>query len=175
MKIRNMVFAALFAAVLCAVAPFTIPIGPIPLSLATLVIYLAASTLNWKYGTLAVVLYVLIGTVGLPVFSGPSGGVQKLVGPTGGFIIGYILCALVIGLIIDRLESKKWAYPAAMVLGTAVLYALGTAWFMVLMDATLVKALTLCVLPFLIGDAVKIVLASVIAPVLRKALKKQRS
>jgi biotin transport system substrate-specific component len=174
MKLRNMIFSALFAAVLCAVAPFSIPIGPIPLSLATFVIYIAAATINWKYGTLAVVLYVLMGLIGLPVFAGPSGGIQKLVGPTGGFIIGYILCALVIGLIVDRFETKRWAYPVAMLLGTVVLYALGTTWFIVLMKVTLAKALMSCVVFFLPGDAAKIILASVIAPILRKALKRQR-
>ena len=174
MKLRSMIFAALFAAILCVVAPFTIPIGPIPLSLATFVIYIAAATIDWRFGTLSVVLYVLIGSIGLPVFSGPSGGIQKLVGPTGGFIIGYVLCALIIGLIVDRLEAKKWAYPTAMVLGTAVLYALGTAWFVVLMKVTIAKALMLCVVPFLIGDAIKIILASVISPILRKALKRGR-
>ena len=80
MSIRNMVFAALFAAVICAVSPFTIPIGPIPLSLATLAIYFAASTINWKFGTMSVVLYLLIGLVGVPVFSNFSGGVPKFVG-----------------------------------------------------------------------------------------------
>lgn len=175
MKIRNMVFTALFAAVICAAAPFVIMLlfSPVPLSLATFVIYIAAASINWKTGTLAVVLYLLIGMIGLPVFSGFTGGVQKLVGPTGGFLIGYIPCALVIGLLVDRFENKKWLYPVSMVLGTAVLYAFGTVWFMVSLKYTLAAALVACVVPFLLGDAVKIVLASVIAPALRKLLKKQ--
>ncbi len=175
MKIENMVFTALFAAIICIASPFTIPIGPVPLSLATLAIYIAASVLNWKYGTLAVILYILIGMVGLPVFSGFSGGVQKLVGPTGGFIIGYIPCALIIGLIVDKFELKKWAYPVSMVLGSILLYLCGTAWFIVVTKMTLAKTLMLCVVPFLIGDAVKIILASVISPILRKTLNKQKA
>lgn len=175
MKIRNMVFTALFAAVICAAAPFVImlPFSPVPLSLATFVIYIAAASINWKTGTLAVVLYLLIGMIGLPVFSGFTGGVQKLVGPTGGFLIGYIPCALIIGLLVDKLEKKLWIYPVSMVLGTAVLYALGTAWFMISLKYTLAAALMACVVPFLIFDAVKIVLASVVSPILRKTLKKQ--
>ena len=90
-------------------------------------------------------------------------------------MIGYIPCALIIGLSVDRFEIKVWVYPAAMVLGTAVLYAFGTAWFMISLNYTLAAALMACVVPFLIGDAVKIVLASVISPMLRKALKKQRA
>ena len=120
-------------------------------------------------------LYLLIGMVGLPVFSGFIGGAQKLVGPTGGFLIGYIPCALVIGLVIDRFETKKWLYPVSMVLGTAVLYACGTVWIMISLKYTLAAALVACVVPFLIGDAVKIILASVITPILRKVLKKQRA
>jgi biotin transport system substrate-specific component len=108
MKIRNMVFTAVFAAVLCVVSPLTIPIGPIPLSLATFAIYLAASTLDWKYGTLSVVVYVALGLVGLPVFSRFEGGIQKLVGPSGGFIAGYILMALAAGLILSRYPRKRW-------------------------------------------------------------------
>jgi biotin transport system substrate-specific component len=131
--------------------------------------------LNWKYGTLAVLLYILIGLVGLPVFSGFEGGAQKLVGPTGGFLIGYIPCALIIGLLVDKLEKKIWIYPVVMVLGTAVLYAFGTAWFMISLKYTLAAALMACVVPFLIFDAVKIVLASVVSPILRKTLKKQRT
>jgi biotin transport system substrate-specific component len=175
MKIRNMVFTALFAAVICVVSPFIIilPFSPVPLSLATFVIYIAAASMNWKTGTLAVVLYLLIGMVGLPVFSGFTGGIQKLVGPTGGFLIGYIPCALVIGLVIDRFEKKKWLYPVSMVLGTAALYTCGTIWIMVSLKYTLAAALMACVIPFLIGDAAKIILASVVAPLLRKVLKKQ--
>lgn len=175
MKIRDMVFTALFAAVICAVAPFIIllPFSPVPLSLATLVIYIAAASMNWKTGTLAVALYLLIGMIGLPVFSGFHGGVHKLVGPTGGFLIGYIPCAFVIGLIVDRFELRKWLYPVSMALGTAVLYACGTVWIMVSLKYTLAAALMACVIPFLIGDAAKIIFASVIAPLLRKALKKQ--
>jgi biotin transport system substrate-specific component len=175
MKIRNMVFTALFAAVICVVSPFKIPIGAVPITLATFAIYIAASVLNWKYGTLAVLLYILIGLVGLPVFSGFEGGAQKLVGPTGGFLIGYIPCALIIGLLVDKLEKKIWIYPVVMVLGTAVLYAFGTAWFMISLKYTLAAALMACVVPFLIFDAVKIVLASVVSPILRKTLKKQRT
>lgn len=171
MKLKDLVFTALFAAIICVLAPFVIPVGPIPLSLATFAIYIAASVIDWKYGTLAVIVYILIGTAGLPVFSGFSGGVMKIAGPTGGYIVGYIVCALVIGLIVDRNEKKKWVYPVAMIVGTALLYACGTARFINLTGTTLTGALTVCVIPFLIGDAIKIILASVIAPKLRTMLK----
>ena len=90
MKTRDLTLTALFAAILCVAAPFSIPVGPIPITLATFAIYLAAIVLGKKYGTLAVVIYILLGAVGLPVFSGFSGGFQKIVSATGGYIIGYI-------------------------------------------------------------------------------------
>ena len=172
MKTRNMVFTAVFAAVLCVLSPFVIPIGPIPLSLATFAVYLAASVLNWKYGTLSVLIYVLIGLIGLPVFSGFTGGVQKLVGPTGGFIIGYILAALIIGLIVSRDTRNKWMYPVAMAIGTVALYICGLSWYIYITGSALGAALLACVVPFLPGDAVKIILASIIAPRLKTVIEK---
>jgi biotin transport system substrate-specific component len=174
MKVRNMVFTAVFAAVICIVSPFTIPVGPIPLSLATFAVYLAASTLDWKYGTLAVVVYVALGLVGLPVFSRFEGGIQKLVGPTGGFLVGYVLMALVIGLILIRNARRRWMYPVAMAAGTAVLYLCGLAWFMISTGSALGASLMACVVPFLPGDAIKIALVTVIAPKLRTFVDRQK-
>ncbi len=174
MKIRNMTATAVFTAVLCVVAPFTIPIGPIPLTLATLIIYLVASALDWRLATLSVVVYIAIGAVGLPVFSKMQGGIQVLVGPTGGFLAGYIACALIAGLIISRHPTNKWLYPPAMLLGTIALYALGTAWFMFSMSQTLGASLLLFV-PHLIGDAFKIIIASIIGPRLRAIIQRQQA
>ena len=165
-----MVFTALFTAVLCAVAPFTIPVGPIPLSLATLVIYIAAGSLSWKLAVLSVFLYVMLGAVGVPVFSNFSGGFHRIVGVTGGFIIGYIPCALATGLIIEAFQRRIWSYALGMVVGTVILYTCGVAWFMFQSGSTLAVAIALCVTPFLLGDAMKIVAACVIAPQLHKAI-----
>ena len=169
---RNMVYTALFAAVLCAVAPFSINIGPVPLSFATLVIYLAAGALGWKYGTLSVLLYVALGAIGLPVFSNFEGGFHKVAGFLGGFIIGFIPCALIIGLTVEYFKKKVWSYALGMVIGTIVLYTLGTAWFMLQTGSTLAAALAVCVVPFLIGDTAKVVVACKAAPQLRKALSR---
>jgi len=171
---RDMVFTALFAAVLCAIAPFSIPIGPIPLSFATLVIYLAAGALDWRYGTLAVILYVMLGAVGAPVFSNFEGGFHKVVGVTGGFIIGYIPCAIATGLISYIFRHKLWAYIIGMVTGTFLLYTCGTAWFMLQTGSSLAVSLALCVTPFLPGDAIKIVIACVIVTQLRRALRRTK-
>ena len=170
--VKKMVLIALFTAVLCAVAPFSINIGPIPLSFATLVIYLAAGTLDWKYSTLAVLLYVLLGAIGLPVFSNFEGGFHKIAGPTGGFIIGYIPLALATGISTERFNTKRIVYILGMVIGTVLLYTCGVIWFMFQARVSLVVALMACVVPFLIGDTIKIIVASIVAPQLRTALRK---
>ena len=171
-SIRDMAFTALFAAVLCAVAPFSVAIGPIPLSFATLVIYLAAGTLGWKYGVLSVALYIALGAVGLPVFSSFSGGFHKIAGVTGGFIIGYIPLALAAGIFAEFPKKTRLLYTLGMVIGTILLYTCGIAWFILQTGSSLGAALLACVTPFLIGDAIKIIIACIVAPQLRGALQR---
>jgi biotin transport system substrate-specific component len=170
-----MVFTALFTAVLCAAAPFSIAIGPIPLSFATLVIYLTAGALGWKYGVISVMLYVAIGAIGIPVFSNFEGGFHKIAGFTGGFIIGYIPLALASGLGASIFRGRTYAYALGMVIGTVLLYTCGTAWFLFQTGNPLAASLALCVAPFLPGDAIKILLACIAAPQLRKALRAART
>lgn len=161
MKTRDIVLIGVFAAMICVFAPFSVPVGPIPVSLASFAVYIA-SALGAKKGCAAVGIYILIGALGLPVFSGFSGGISKIAGLTGGYIIGYMFCALLSGIIIERAGNKKSAYPMAFIIGTAVLYAFGTAWFMIQSGNGLYESLLACVIPFLIGDAVKIAAASAI-------------
>lgn len=173
MKTKDMTIVAVMAALLCVVGPLTIAIGPIPLSLATFAIYLAGAVLGAKQGALAVALYLLLGLVGIPVFSGFTGGFQKLIGVTGGYLVGYLPCALLTGLAVppDRPETgPRWRLPAFMVLGTAALYLTGTAWFMLQTHNGLMASLGMCVFPFLPGDAVKIAAATLLAEPLRKAV-----
>lgn len=172
MKVKDMTLIAVTAALICITGPLVVPIGPVPLSLATLAVYLAGAITGKKKGTLAVALYLLIGIAGVPVFSGFSGGFQKLAGVTGGYLAGYLPCAFLAGLGAERAEkeSRKWILPAMMVLGTAVLYILGTAWFMIQSGNNLGTSLGLCVLPFLPGDALKIAAASLLTAPVRKAI-----
>ena len=170
-SVRDMVFTALFAAVLCVAAPFSIAIGPIPLSFATLVIYLASASLGWKRAMIAVMVYVAVGAVGIPVFSNFTGGFQMLAGVTGGFFTGYILCAFTVGFITDYFHGKILRYVFGMVLGTILLYTCGTVWFSILTGTPVMASLAICVTPFLIGDTIKIIVACIAAPKLRKALE----
>ncbi len=171
LTVRSMVFIAIMAAVICVAAPYSIPLpGLVPVSLATFAVYLAGALLGGKKGTLAVVIYILLGAVGLPVFSGFAGGFAKLLGVTGGYIIGYVPCALLTGIFADKFSHKVWAMPVGMVLGTAALYAFGTVWYMVETGSALGVALMGCVVPFLIGDAIKIALATALAFPLKSRL-----
>jgi len=167
--IKNMVFIALFAAIICIMAPFSLSIGVIPISLGTFAIYLAGGFLGGKKGMAAVGVYILLGAVGLPVFTGFSGGFAKLLGVTGGYIIGYIPLVLITGIFA---EKNKALMPLGMALGTLACYAFGTAWFVISTGSELVPALMTCVVPFLIGDAIKVAAASAVCIPLRSRLNK---
>lgn len=171
LKLRGMVFTAIMAAVICIAAPFAIPLpSAVPLSLATLAVYLAGALLGKIRGTLAAVIYILIGLAGMPVFSGFTGGIAQLAGVTGGYIIGYIPCALLTGLFADIFGGKAWAVAAGASLGTLALYAFGTAWFILFTGSELPAALLGCVAPFLAGDVIKIAAATAAAVPLRRKL-----
>ena len=172
-KTRDMTIIAVMAALICVAGPLTLPVGPIPLSLCSFAVYLAGAVLGARRGALAVALYLLIGSIGVPVFSGFSGGVQKLVGVTGGYFVGYAACAFLTGLGAPaRTPGAKvtWRLPAMMIAGTAALYAVGTAWFMLQTKNPLGAALGMCVVPFLPGDAVKIVAACLLTGPIRRAV-----
>ena len=123
--------------------------------------------LNWKRGTISYCLYLLIGLAGLPVFSGFSGGIGKLAGPTGGYIIGFIPMAIIAGIIIDHFR-KRWIQLLGMIIGTAVCYVFGTAWFCMQAGYTVSAALAVCVIPFIPGDLIKMIIALTIGPVIRQ-------
>ena len=182
----KMILTAMMAAVICVVGPISIPIGPVPISLVTLLLYLSIYILGWRHATLACVVYLVLGLIGLPVFSGFQGGLGKLVGPTGGYLIGYIPMLVVSGSIVEWMENRKrqlsprasrsveekrkafWIPVmqfALLVLGTLVLYAFGTVWFVVSTGTPVGAALGLCVIPFIPGDLVKIFMAVAFGPV----------
>lgn len=171
-QILNMVYIAMFAALIAICSIIAIPIGAVPITLQTAAVYLTAGILGWKRGTISVLIYLLLGTVGLPVFSGGRSGFGTLMGPTGGYLIGWILSAIVIGLIIQAFKSKKlYVLIIAFIAGSAVCYAFGTAWYMIVAGVDLGGALMVCVVPFLIPDAVKIAVAAILVNRLDKVLK----
>lgn len=169
-NVREMALIALMAAVTCIMGPLSIPIGIVPISLTNLAVYLAIYVLGWKRGTMSYIVYLLIGLVGVPVFSGFSGGVGKLFGPTGGYLIGFIFMALICGWAIDRFSCKLIPSFIGMVLGTIVCYAFGTAWLAYQASMSFYAALAAGVLPFIPGDLAKMVIAAVVGPQIRRRL-----
>ncbi len=170
-SVRSMVFTAIMAALLCIAAPFSLPIpSAVPLSLATFMIYLIGALLGRAKGTAAVGVYILIGAVGLPVFSGFMGGFAHVAGVTGGYIIGYIPCVFLTGLFTELSCGKLRGIVTGMTLGTLALYAFGTIWFMLFTGSELTAALTGCVMPFLPFDVLKMIVACAVAVPLRNRL-----
>lgn len=171
-KIYALTMTAAAAAALCVLSPWAVPFGPIPLSLCTLFLYLAGWVLGPKRAVAATAVYVLVGAAGLPVFSGFMGGLGHLAGPTGGYIVGYLSLTAVCALFVREFPARRWMYLAGMVLGTAVLYTMGTVWFCFQTGTGPVQALVVCVLPFLPGDLVKMLAALLLGPALRDRLER---
>ena len=171
----DMAHIALFAAMMAVCSWISIP-ATVPFTLQTFGVFLAVSVLGGRRGTLAVLVYLLMGTIGLPVFAGFQGGIGCLMGSTGGYIIGFLFSALVMWAM-ERLPfDRKWTLTLSMVLGLVVCYAFGTAWFMAVYaknsgEIGLMTALGWCVFPFVIPDLIKIALARVIARRLSKAIR----
>ncbi|MGD8368621.1 MAG: biotin transporter BioY [Desulfobacterales bacterium] len=170
-QLRMMVYAALMAALTAAGAWIAIPVGPVPVVLQNLFIYLAGLLLGSRWGLVSVAVYLLAGACGLPVFAGGMGGVGRIVGPTGGYLVGYLPAVFLIGLISDR-WSRTLSDVLAMVAATAVIYAAGVAWLHTLTGLSWHQTLAVGMLPFLPGDAVKIAAAAAVAKALRPVIKR---
>ena len=170
---KTLALIGVMTAFICIMGPLSIqiPISPVPISLGTLAIYFAVNVLGMKKGIVSCLVYLLIGFVGLPVFSGFSSGPAKLLGPTGGYLIGYIFLALICGFVIDR-TSNVFICFFGILLGTAVLYLFGTVWLSYQGNMPFMKALAAGVLPFIAGDLVKIVIAIVAGDQVKKQLKR---
>ena len=172
MKHRNLALTAITAAILCIFAPISLPVGAVPVSLSTFAICLISSFTPYKQSVAAVIIYIMLGTAGLPVFSGFIGGFQQISGITGGFIIGYIPCALITSSLIGKFSDKKFIYPLSMAIGVSVCYIFGTLWYSLQTNTGIAASVAVCVLPFIAGDIIKISAASVTGIILRKRLKK---
>lgn len=179
-NIQNLTLTALMAAILCVAGPIVIPIGMVPMSFANMAIYLTIILLDKKRAVISVAIYLLIGLVGLPVFSGFTGGVGKLFGPTGGYLIGYLAVCWIAGMILEKRSFvKKENVPdkedgrigkstntakmikqiLALAVGTLSLYMIGTVWLMYQSNLTFIAALSVGAFPFIPFDIVKIIAA----------------
>ena len=176
-RAKDMAYIAVFTALLAVCAWISVPMPwGVSYTLQTMGVFLAVGVLGGKRGTLAVLVYLLLGAVGVPVFSGFRGGAAALLGTTGGYIAGFLFSALVMW-VMERLLGKKLTVLAlSMVVGLAVCYAFGTAWYMVVYTqasgpVALGTVLGWCVTPFILPDLVKIALALLLTARLRPHVK----
>lgn len=175
MKVKQMALLGLMTAILCMIAPFSVPIpgNLVPISMGTFGVYLISSLIGRKKGVLCVFLYLMLGMVGIPVFAGWSGGFHKLAGPTGGYLIGYLFIAFFTGLAAERFQKKISLYSLGMVIGTIICYAFGTIWLSIQNATGIFETFSVAVLPFLPGDLIKIIAVVLILYPLKKSVRKE--
>ena len=174
-KTRDMILVAFFSALIAICAQITVP-AAVPFTLQTLAVFLAGSILGLKKGTASILIYIMLGIAGIPVFSNFSGGAAVLLGPTGGYIIGFIAIAVISGFVKDKFGSKLWITAVGMTIGLLVCYIFGTMWFVIMYNNTkggmsIMKAIHICVIPFLLFDAIKIAVATILSNRLNKLLR----
>lgn len=165
MATKEMTRLGLITSILCVLSPLSLPIGIVPISLTNLVIFLSCYVVGMKRTVLCVFLYLLIGLAGFPVFSGFSGGLTKLLGPTGGYLFGFIFMAWIAGYFIE----KHLRYQLiGMILGASICSLIGTFWLSFVTNLSLTTAIGLGVTPFIVGDLIKILIAMFIGPKLKR-------
>ena len=175
LKPLDLAYIGIFAAVITVCSWISIP-TTVPFTLQTLAVFTALGILGGRNGFFAVLTYILLGAVGVPVFAGFKGGIAALLGNTGGYIIGFLFLAGIYWLMTKRINDKLYMKAIAMVIGLLVCYAFGTAWFMVLYTETsgpvsLMTVLGWCVFPFILPDAVKMAIALVLSARVKKYVK----
>ena len=173
--LRMSVFASLMAALTAAGAYLAIPIGPVPIVLQNLFVMLAGLLLGVRWGLASVLLYLLLGAVGLPVFAGGAGGAAHFLGPTGGYLLGYIPAVAIIGAISHVRTPSFLTDLVAAVIGSMVVYVCGVPWLKVVLDMSVGKAFAVGMIPFLPGDALKIAVALLAAPYIRRQILPESS
>ena len=169
MKTKTLTYTALMTAVICILAPLTVPIGPIPITLGNLAVCLCVYLLGVKQGTLSYFIYYLLGCFGLPVFSGYQGGLGKALGPTGGFLIGFFALAVIGGIFIEKFKNK-FLHFLGLLLGDAAVYAIGVPWYAFVAHTDMRSAFMAACAPFILIDIIKMLFVSLIAGEIRKRI-----
>ncbi|MCO7175771.1 biotin transporter BioY [Sporolactobacillus kofuensis] len=171
-KLKNLILCALFAAITAILAQVNIPLPIIPISGQTLAVGLTATILGSRYGTASMLVYAGLGAIGLPVFAGMSGGLSVILGPSGGYIIGFIVTAFVTGFILERTKFNMPMAILANIVGMLVTLAIGTMQLKLVLDLSWSKALAIGVYPFLIVGILKALIASFVGIRVRQRLTK---
>ncbi len=169
---RQIALGGLMTAVICVLSPWSLHItGLVPISLGLLAVYFVTYVMGMKWGTISIVVYLLLGAMGLPVFTDFSGGIGKVLGPTGGYLVGYVLIGLIAGFFLKKWPDKTALHFLGMVLGTAACYLLGALWLLFQTQMSLPAIFMAYVLPFIPGDLVKMILAIALGNIVRKRLQ----
>jgi len=164
MSVRQIALCSLYAALTAVLAQIALPIGLVPINLATLAVLLAGVVLGAELGALSQLIYLLLGACGAPVFAFFSGGLGILTGPTGGFIVGYVVAAWLVGIITAGSINSRGRLLLGLIVGACSYFALGSIWFMLSTAASWQQTAAVCVLPFLPGDVAKIAAVMSLAP-----------
>ncbi len=172
---KEMVLTAMLTAVMAVCSWISVP-AEIPFTLQTFAVFCAIGLLGGRNGLFSILVYILLGAIGIPVFAGPSGGIGIILGNTGGYIVGFVFIALICWLTEKLFGSGLIVRIISMLVGLAVLYAFGTAWFMFLYtkntgDVSLIQVMKWCVTPFVIPDLLKLALAVVLTDRIKKYAK----
>ena len=173
----DLVYIALGAVLIAICSWISIP-TTVPFTMQTFAVFFVLSAFGGKRGTVAIIVYILLGAVGIPVFAQFTSGIGVFLGSTGGYIVGFVLMGLVYWLIVRFLGKKLWVEILAMVIGLAVCYSFGTVWFMIVYAQAngavgIAMVLTWCVIPFIIPDLIKLGLALALARRLSPVLKEK--
>ncbi len=172
-NLRIVVLASLMAALMAVGAYLHIPLGPVPIVLTNLFVLLAGLLLGSRWGAISTGIYLLIGAIGMPVFYGGKGGLAHILGPTGGYLFGYVLCALFTGFLSKRFHYYLIGEIIAVVTGSLIIYSLGVPWLKVITNMSWNKAFVAGMIPFLLGDTIKAAVAIVLARAVRPMLQRQ--
>ncbi len=173
MKIKEITLTAIFSAILCLLSIITFPVGAVPVSLATFGVMIIGSFLNLKCAIVSVLVYIILGSIGLPVFSSFGSGLGVIFGATGGYIIAYPIMAAVISIIADKNKKHRKTMPLfSYIISLIVCYSLGSVWYSAVTQIPFKNALTVAVLPFIIPDLIKIFLAIITVSAAEKSIFK---
>lgn len=164
LTLQDMTLGAVFAIVIAICSFIQLPFGPIPFTLQTFGVCITAGILGLKRGTLSIIIYIILGIIGLPVFRG-AGGIGVLVGPTGGFIMGFIVTAIIIGLVSDKTRNNRnrviYIFVSTL-LGDLICLLIGCVQYMIVANVNFIVAFIYCVAPFIITDIIKIILSTIV-------------
>ncbi len=171
-KVEEIALIGVMTAVLCLLGPWSIPIGIVPISLGTLAVSFVVYVLGMRRGVICVAVYLLLGAAGVPVFTGFAGGIGKVLGPTGGYLVGYLFLALFAGLAVDLFPKKPVVHFIGLLSGILVCYLVGTLWITFQQHMGFHAAWMAYALPFLPFDLVKILIALAVGSQVRKQVIK---